>query len=175
VWYSCANYRVNIFQRGNRVFIRDLNKFDDRYTERFTERPCEAWDAVYDNLPMVDGRIWSKEGKDCALSLEFTARPTGFTCVEHGQALEVILHFENTIQGLIYLSPKGISFEGCGVLTYTLGVPHDTAVAYEDGEFRYTHNGYAYALPVAGCRVEETEEGYRLVPTGAVRLDLSKR
>jgi hypothetical protein len=61
------------------------------------------------------------------------------------------------------------------VLTYTVGVPHDTAVAYEDGEFRYTHNGYAYALPVAGCRVEETEEGYRLVPTGAVKLDMSKR
>ena len=61
------------------------------------------------------------------------------------------------------------------MLTYTLGVPHDTAVAFEDGEFRYTHNGYSYALPVEGCRVEETEEGYRLVPTGAVRLELSKR
>ena len=175
VWYSCANYRVNIFQQGNKLFIRDLNKFDDRYTERFTKRPCEAWDAVYDNLPMVDGRIWSKEGKDCALSVEFTARPNGFTCVEHGQALEVILHFENTVQGLIYLSPKGISFEGCGILTYSVGVPHETTVAYEDGEFRYTHNGYDYALPVTGCRVEETEEGYRLVPTGAVKLDMSKR
>ena len=175
VWYSCANYRVNIFQRGNQLFIRDLNKFDDRYTERFTERPCEAWDAVYDNLPMVDGRIWSRDGKDCALSVEFTVRPEGFTCVEHGQALEVILRFENGIHGLIYLSPKGISFEGCGILTYSVGVPHETTVAYEDGEFRYTHNGYDYALPVTGCRVEEAEEGYRLVPTGAVRLDMSKR
>lgn len=124
---------------------------------------------------MVDGRIWSKEGKDCALSVEFTARPVGFTCVEHGQALEVIVHFENTVQGLIYLSPKGISIEGCGILTYSVGVPHETTVVYEDGEFRYTHNGYDYALPVTGCRVEETEEGYRLVPTGAVKLDMRKR
>ena len=41
---------------------------------------------------------------------------------------------------------------------------------------RYTHNGFDYTIPVAGSRVEKTEDGYRLVPTAAaVKVDMSKR
>lgn len=139
------------------------------------EKPCEAWDAMYDNLPVVDSRIWSKDGKDCALAVEFAVRPSGFTCIEHGQALEVIVHFTTGWDGMIYLTPKGISFEACGVLTYTVGEPHDTSVTCVGGEFRYTHNGYDYAIPTEGCRVETVENGYRLVPTAAIKLNMVKR
>ena len=52
------------------------------------ERPCEAWDAIYDNLPVVDSRIWSKDGKDCALTFETAAK--GFTAMEHGQPSKVM-------------------------------------------------------------------------------------
>jgi hypothetical protein len=173
VWYSCKNYRANIFLRGNKLFIRDLTKFDDRYAERYMDKPCEAWDALYDNLPVVDSRIWSKDGKECALAVDAPVKD--FLCVEHGQALEVILHFCDGRHGLIYLAPAGISFEACGALGYTLGVPNDTDVAYADGAFAFTHNGYAYTIPVDGCRVEETEDGYRLVPTAAVKVDMSKK
>ena len=76
---------------------------------------------------------------------------------------------------MIYLSPKGISFEACGVLTYTVGEPHDTTVTFENSEFRYTHNGYDYAIPVEGCRVEAMEDGYRLIPTAKLLLDMTKR
>ncbi len=175
VWYSCANYRANIFLRGDKLFFRDLTKFDDRYTERYMEKPCEAWDAVYDNLPIVDSRIWSRDGKDCALSMEFSVRPSGFTCIEHGQSLEVIVHFSTGWDGMIYLTPERISFEACGVLTYTVGEPHDTTVTCENGEFRYTHNGYGYTMPAEGCRVEAIENGYRLVPTAAIKLHMAKR
>jgi hypothetical protein len=173
VWYSCKNYRANLFLRGDKLFIRDLTKFADRYTERYMERPCEAWDAVYDNLPVVDGRIWSRDGKECALTVDIPVKD--FTAVEHGQALGVIVRFKNGCHGLIYLAPNGITFEACGVMSYNAGIPHDTAVTCADNVFSFTHNGYAYAIPVEGCRVEETEAGYRLVPTGAVKVDMSKR
>ena len=173
VWYSCKSYRANIFMRGDKLFIRDLTKFDDRYAERYMDRPCEAWDALYDNLPVVDSRIWSKDGKECALT--FDTRAKGFTAVEHGQALEITVRFKGGVHGLIYLSPNGITFEGCGVMSYNTGVPHDTAIDYADNTFSFTHNGYDYAIPTEGCRVEATENGYRLVPTAAVKVDMSQR
>jgi hypothetical protein len=128
---------------------------------------------MYDNLPVVDSRIWSKDGKDCALTVDAPVKD--FTAIEHGQALEVVIRFRDGRHGLIYLAPDGISFEACGVLNYTVGVPNDTTVAYADGAFTFTHNHFDYTVPVAGCSVEETEGGYRLVPAAAVRVDMSQR
>lgn len=175
VWYSCASYRVNLFQQGRRMLLRDLQLFDDRYEERFNHHPCEAWDAVYDNLPLINHRIWSREGKESALVLGYTPRPESFVCVEHGQALEVVVSFENGSHGLIYLSPEGISFEGCGELSFLRGEAVDTEITYEEGELRCIHNGYPYAVPVSGCRVEELSNGYRFHPTAAIRLNMKKR
>jgi hypothetical protein len=60
-------------------------------------------------------------------------------------------------------------------LTYTVGEPHDTAISFADNTFSFIHNGYGYAIPVEGCRTEVTEEGYRLIPTAKVLLDMAKR
>ena len=107
--------------------------------------------------------------------MEFSVRPSGFTCIEHGQSLEVIVHFSTGWDGMIYLTPERISFEACGVLTYTVGEPHDTTVTCENGEFCYTHNGYGYTMPAEGCRIEAIENGYRLIPTAAIKLHMAKR
>ena len=124
-------------------------------------RPCEAWDAVYDNLPVMDSRIWSREDLPAALSVEFPTRPTGFAAVEHGQALELIVHFATGWHGMIYLSPEGIRFEACGALTYTVGEPKDTVITAEADTLKFLHNGYAYEIPVDG-HVQAVENGYRI-------------
>ncbi len=176
VWYNCVNYRANLFLQGSRLFFRDIYKFDDRYTERYMDKTCEAWDALYDNLPMVNGRLQSRDGRDAVLAFELPVSAEGFTCVEQEQTLEVQIRFENGETGQIRLSPEGISLEGCGALTYVVGESPDTVTTYEDGAFRFVHNQYAYEIPARGCRVESAENGYALIPEeSAMCLDMNRR
>jgi len=96
-----------------------------------------------------------------AFCLAFTKSPTSLD--------KTLILWYNT------LVPMGLTLEGCGELIYVATDTPDTEVVFSDGAFRFVHNAYAYEIPVTGCGVEETEEGYRLVPTGAVKLDMSKR
>ena len=172
VWYNCANYRANLFLKGSRLFFRDIYKFDDRYTERYLEKVCEVWDALYDNLPMVNGRLQSPDGRDSAVEFARPVSAEGFTCVEHDQALEVLVSFADGTTGRIWLSPEGITLTDCGELTYIVANDADTEVGYGDGAFRFVHNHYAYEIPVAGT-VESMENSYRL--SGDVSLNMVKR
>ena len=176
VWYSSANYRANLLLRGNRLIFRDIYKFDDRYTERYLDTPCRQWKATYDNLPLVDGRLWSTEGKHCEIAVEFSVASEGFTCVEHDQTMEVVIPFENGKTGRIWLSPDYIKAEGCGALTYTVGTPADTEICCRDDGFVAKHNGYEYRIPLTGCVVETMENGCRLVPADwCITLDMAAR
>jgi hypothetical protein len=175
VWYNCANYRANLFLKGSRLYFRDIYKFDDRYTERYLDKTCEAWDALYDNLPMVNGRLQNENGQDAAVEFALPVSYEGFTCVEHDQTLEVIIPFANGTTGRIWLAPEGITITDCGEMTYVVVDSHDTETAYTDGAFRFVHNGYAYEIPVGG-QVESAANGYRLTDeNGTFKLNMIAR
>lgn len=171
VWYSCASYRANLFLHEGRLFFRDITKFDDRYAERYLTEACTAWDARYDNLPVVDGRLWSREGKSCELSV---SRPVKtMTCIEKGQTLEVDLLFADGCHGLILLTPSGILTEACGELTYAVGEP-DATVTAEGNELCFTYRDFAYRVATNG--LSATEGGCRLTgQDGVVRLDMTQK
>ncbi len=61
VWYSCKKYRLNLFREDNRVFIRDIHKFDENYRDIYLDTPCMENDAVQDALPVMDGLRFSDE------------------------------------------------------------------------------------------------------------------
>ena len=176
VWYNCAGYRANLFLEGSRLFFRDIYKFDDRYAERYLEKTCEAWDALYDTLPMVNGRLCGSDGQDAALAFALPVGADGFTCIEHDQTLEVVIHFANGTEGRVWLAPEGITLESCGELTYIVVASEDTTTDYADGSFRFVHNHYGYEIPVQGCTVEAAENRYVLTPAGdCMKLDMAKR
>ena len=54
VYYDCKNYVANLFRCDGKVFLRCLYCFDEDAPERYLDRPCETWDATYENLPVVD-------------------------------------------------------------------------------------------------------------------------
>ena len=33
--------------------------FDERVPEYYLDRPCETWDALYENLPLCETRLWN--------------------------------------------------------------------------------------------------------------------
>lgn len=61
VWYSCKNYRLNLFSDEEKVWIRDIHKFDENYRDPYLDHPCQEAASVYDALPVVDGVRFSDE------------------------------------------------------------------------------------------------------------------
>lgn len=157
VWYNCKNYRANLFLVDGRLLLRDLTKFDDRYQERYLEVPCENWLAIYDNLPVVDSRIWSRENAPCELSLQkevvdiHSAEQTETT-------LCVSVIFADGTDGAILFYEEGISFEGCGDIMYRMGTPDvETTQTVADGKLCGMHNGFEYQVGIAAEIVPQTD------------------
>ncbi len=66
IWYDCINYRVNIVSEKNRLYIRDVFKFREDYTEEFYDKPCHEWSITCDNMPVMDGFLWRRGNTDRA-------------------------------------------------------------------------------------------------------------
>ena len=62
VWYNCKNYRANLYSDGNSFRIRDLYVFDEKYSERYRDVPCDKDYLQFDTLPVVDGNRFSGNG-----------------------------------------------------------------------------------------------------------------
>ena len=165
VWYNCKNYRINFLLADGTLLIRDLNKYDDRYEERYLDAPCEGELATYDNLPIVDSRIWSKDDKTCELRLE--KQVTGMDVTEDSETvLRIKLCFADGTTGNVVLSESDIVFEDCGALYYCWGVPTEyTNLAFAGNCLRGSQRGFAYEMPVVGNVVQEGE-GFLWQPDG---------
>ncbi len=175
VWYNCKNYRTNLHFSEGKLWLRDLTKFDDRYQERYLNAPCDGWIATYDNLPIVDFRLWSKDGKVCELRLE--KQVTEMNISEQSQTvLQLALTFADNAQGKVTLSEDEIVFENCGELTYRWGVPTEyTTLAFENNCLKGCQNGFDYEMPVDG-NVIKHNDGFILQPkNGKISLQLDKK
>ncbi len=62
-WYSCRNYRCNLYGEKDRFWIRDIYLYRDEYRERYLDGNIEKTDSLtYDNLPVIDGARYSGHG-----------------------------------------------------------------------------------------------------------------
>ncbi len=62
VWYNCKNYRLNLLTEGDCFWLRDAYLFDETYQERYIDTLCTTKDMILDNLPLVDGNVYSGGG-----------------------------------------------------------------------------------------------------------------
>ena len=81
VYYDCKNYTVNLFRFESRLFIRSFYLFDERVADYYESKICDTFDAVYENLPIVDTAVRRKE-RFGGITLDrdatpFDARKTG--------------------------------------------------------------------------------------------------
>ena len=175
VWYNCKNYRTNFLLVDGTLLIRDLTKYDDRYEERYLNARCEGYLATYDNLPIVDSRIWSKDGKTC--ELRFIKQVSGIDVREDSETvLRIKLTFTDGATGNIVLSESGIDFENCGELFYSWGVPtEETNLAFAGNCLKGSQRGFAYEMPILG-NVAANDEGFLWQPeNGKLCLQLDMK
>ena len=162
LWYSSAIYRADLFLHGSRLFFRDIQMFDDHYPERYLYTPCRSWDARYDNLPIVDGRLWSDPSsqKECFLQLEKAV--CAIDVEQEGTRLLVKVTFADQTKGMIRLSEDKILLENCGAMRYEYGTPGSEIRLCEDG-IAYRYNGFAYRMKLQ-ADLKQTGGGYIFTP-----------
>lgn len=175
VWYNCKNYRAGLILENGSLLLRDLTKFDDRYQERYLNKPCEGWIATYDNLPIVDNRLWSREEGACALGLQKEA--TGLSASEQSETtLSVSVVFADGTAGNILFTEEGITFKNCGELRYQIGTPDaETKFTFTDGKLIGYHNSFAYQVGI-NAQITEQLNGALLTPqNGNIHLQMDIR
>ncbi|MBE6593494.1 MAG: hypothetical protein E7642_05820, partial [Ruminococcaceae bacterium] len=76
VYYDCKNYTANLFRFEDKIFLRSLFLFDERIKDLYYENTCTTFDAIYENLPIVDTMFCSDEAKkECGLMIDSNATP----------------------------------------------------------------------------------------------------
>lgn len=80
IWFNSKYYRINVFSDNKKVWIRDIQKYDETQKDPYLDSPCLNKDGVYDALPIMDGvqfsgdtvkaGIYFGEGTICSVNKE---------------------------------------------------------------------------------------------------------
>ncbi len=149
VYYQSKNYVANIFRNNEEIFIRALYVFDEKIKDYYIGEKCTRFDAIYENLPIVDTVIWQKEKQ----------KSIGIVLDNCGEKFEVKKTNENEIT--VYWKNKSVIFKeneirinNCDYLTYDLGKTEaDISVSDEIVDFNYKKN--KYLLKAENCNVNK--------------------
>ena len=174
-WYNCRNYRSNLFLDSGKLRLRDLQKFDDRYQERYLNEACEGWLATYDNLPVVDAKLWGTADAPSTLALQ--KKVADICCSEQSDTdLAVTVCFADGTKGTVLFCEEGITFQNCGDLVYQMGVPgENTKMQLQGSVLCGVHNGFSYQVAIDAALTEQPQ-GVLLQPKdGAVRIQMDIR
>ncbi len=152
LWYNSPSYRAGvILEPGGRLYIRSLDLYDERYKERYLTEPCTSWDARYDNLAVVDNRLWSKAQNESAIEIEPDVKHKEFTVfAENGEVLAL-----RSDDLYIRFTPEKIEFGNVNKLVISFGSPDgERTLAYVDGnepersEFDFNYREFKYGFTI---------------------------
>lgn len=149
VWFSCGQYRANLFQDGGCLYFRDMQYFDEQLTEPFFATPCTEWQASYHNLPLVDNRLWSEPEREAALTFAEPVQEMERLQEENQTALTVLVRFADGHTGTVRFAEDGIRFASCGALRWTFGNSKVLSAA-EPHRLIFHAHGTAYAAAITG-------------------------
>lgn len=69
IYYDCKNYTANLFRYKDYVFFRCFYLFDEKIEDLYLKNTCTTFDAVYENLPLVD-TMECAEKEHCGLLID---------------------------------------------------------------------------------------------------------
>lgn len=149
VWFSSAYYRANLFRKGNRLYFRDMQYFDEKVREDFLEAPCRAWKAAYGNLPLVDNRFWSNENQEAGLFFEERVDSIEKLTENAEDVLQVNIRFTGGHVGTVTLDTASITFRDCGKLLWSFGTGN-VLQNVDQNEVVCAARGQCYRIKIQG-------------------------
>lgn len=152
IYYDCENYVSNLMRWNNQIFIRSLFLFDERVEERYLRDVCGSFDAVYENLPLINNLLWSgDEKKHCGLVIDENASSfRAEKCGEGAMKIEWNSGFVIYDEEKITVSAKQLHFY--------VGKPTAEISVYEN-DIIYTYKGNSYRMEIKNADVVHLENG----------------
>lgn len=173
IWYSSINWRGNLFLKDGKLLFRDIRKYDDRCPERYLTQPCEAWQATYDNLPVVDNRLWSLDGQEAALTFSRPALRIREATKDADGRLIITVDLADDGVGTLIFSEEGFTARDCGDATLTLANAN-VQVEQSAAGLTYVREGFRYTVGITPAP-EKDRDGYRVDGTSPIRFCLNHR
>jgi hypothetical protein len=157
-YYDCKNYTANLFRLEDKIFFRSIFLFDDRIKDLYSVNSCTTFDAIYENLPIVDTMTCPAEArKQCGLMIDENAVPymvekisDGVLRVRFGQ--KSVIFYEDRIE---IAADRLLWYHDAAGATATL-----TATG-----FAFEHKGYDYFLDIEGADIRWEDGNFVLLRT----------
>lgn len=165
VYYDSQYYVGNIFRHEQKVFIRALYKFDETVEDKYMNTVCDVDYAVYENLPIVDTRIWDDGKKPCGMYLDYQGEP--FRTERISEKELKILWADK----YVLFQERGLTIRNCNVEFYKGNAKADIKVS--QNQMVYSYLGTTYELHLSKGRAVEEGEVIRFLPEeNEISLDI---
>ena len=178
VWYCSKNYRINLLTDHEKFRIRDVYIFDDGYAERYQTELCTTHDMYLDNLPVMDGNIFTgggilagiypigSDGGEAVMDdIRYEELSSDTARVEFRKSGKIVAAFT--------LAPDRIEIDGECAWEYRVGTKTRlpvTLVGTTDKKADFSYRGFAYSLIAErgrfDCRRLIPEDGRIVVTRG---------
>ena len=167
VWYCSKNYRINLLTDRKKFRIRDAYIFDENYSERYQTELCTTHDMYLDNLPVMDGNIFTGGGTLAGIYPVTDGNDAEFDDMRYEELSSDTAHVEFLRAGkpvaAFTLSPDKVEIDGECEWEYRVGSKTRLPVtlnsaAGKSAEFSY--RGFDYSLKAERGRFE----GNRIIP-----------
>lgn len=152
-YYDCRNYTANLFRFEDKLFFRSLFLFDERVEDPYLSDTCTTFDAIYENLPIVDTMTCPESERDrCGLMIDTGAVP--FTATKTGDGVLTVTAGKTAVT----FREDGIETNAETLLWYRGTFKADVTLDAHGLGFRY--KGHAYRLDVTGAALADDGNGH---------------
>jgi len=155
VYYDSVNYTANIVRVDNKVFIRALYLFDDRIKDYYEDTLCSTFDAVYENLPIVD-TVYQKGDTDGGIGLILDDNGCTFDVKKSGEEELTVFWGDKSVifkKDRIILNNCKCSF------TYYM---FNTDISVNSDTINYKYKNAEYSLKTENCTLSKNENTIHL-------------
>ena len=143
VYYDSKFYTASIMRRDGDVFIRALYFFDDRIKDLYDGETCDTYDAVYENMPVID-TLYQRGETDGGLGLILDAEAEDIKPQRIGDSSlkiswndkSVIFHEDSVLINNCKLSFTPMMF--------------NTKICVHNDRIEYEYKTHKYALVIEG-------------------------
>ena len=151
VYYDCANYTANIFRNGKQIFIRSWYMFDEMIKDHYLTEECKTFDAIYENMPVVDTIRYDREkAVDIGLVIDDNGSELSIEKVADGQLL--VKWGDKSV----LFTEEGMKFNNLPLLVYHKQIT-DAQISINDNGISFVYKGNEYAIKTENCRLSEKE------------------
>ena len=152
VYYDCKNYTANLFRFEDRIFFRSLFLFDERIEDLYLKETCTTFDAIYENLPIVDTMTCPNETRTrSGLTIDGATKPFGAEKIAEGV---LAVGFEN---GAVTFYEDRIEIDAKSLWLDRKSVKADVTV--EKNRLLFVYKNHIYCMEVGGATLSENGEG----------------